>query len=136
MPICIHNYVCLVKIVTIISFLFSKLTWVKEFITSMFISTYFPSTKIFSVTENSHLQYLFSTLTKIIRLKNLNISVYFLIRRKLFCFAIEMVQWSLEVLAQLTNVEIARSDVVTRVRIQNLTVVCEFIFSGLPLHLR
>jgi hypothetical protein len=39
---------------------------------------------------------------------------------------------SLEVLAQLANAEIARTDVVTRV----LTVVCEFIFSGLPLHLK
>jgi hypothetical protein len=39
----------------------------------------------------------------------------------------------LEVLAQLANAEIARPDVVTRVRIQDLTVVCEFIFGGLPL---
>jgi len=42
----------------------------------------------------------------------------------------------LEVLAQLSNTEIARSDVVTRVRTQDLTVVCEFNFSRLPLHLR
>jgi len=34
----------------------------------------------------------------------------------------------LEVLAQLTNVEIARPDVVTRVRTRNLTVVCRFNF--------
>ena len=33
---------------------------------------------------------------------------------------------SLEVLAQLTNAEIVRSDVVTQVRTQNLTIVCEF----------
>ena len=42
----------------------------------------------------------------------------------------------LEVLTQLTNVEIARSDVVTWIRTQDLTVVCEFNLSGLPLHLR
>ena len=42
----------------------------------------------------------------------------------------------LEVLAQLANAEIARPDVVTRVRTQELTVVCEFNLSGLPLHLR
>ena len=42
----------------------------------------------------------------------------------------------LEVIAQLTNAEIARSDVVTLVRTRDLTVVCEFIFNGLPLHLR
>jgi len=47
-----------------------------------------------------------------------------------------MTGWCLEVLAQLTNTEIARSDVMTRVRTQDLIVVCEFIFSGLPLHLR
>jgi len=40
------------------------------------------------------------------------------------------------VLAQLTNAEIARLDVVTRARTRDLTVVYEFIFSGLPLHLR
>jgi len=39
-------------------------------------------------------------------------------------------------LAQLTNAEIARSDVVTRVRIRDLTVVYEFNFSELPHHLR
>jgi len=38
----------------------------------------------------------------------------------------------LEVLVQLANVEITRLDVVT----QYLTIVCEFILSGLPLHLR
>jgi hypothetical protein len=42
----------------------------------------------------------------------------------------------LEVLTQLENAEIARPNVVTRVRTRDLTVVCEFIFSGLPLHLR
>jgi hypothetical protein len=42
----------------------------------------------------------------------------------------------LEVLVQLTNAEIAKSDVMIRVRIWNLTVVCEFNFSGLPLNLR
>jgi len=43
---------------------------------------------------------------------------------------------SLEVLAQLANAEIIRLDVVTRVRTRDLTVVCEFIFIGLPLHLK
>jgi len=43
---------------------------------------------------------------------------------------------SLEVLTQLTNAEIARLDVMIRIRTRDLTVVCEFIFSGLPLHLR
>ncbi|AES82598.1 hypothetical protein MTR_7g114450 [Medicago truncatula] len=43
---------------------------------------------------------------------------------------------NLEVLAQLANAEIARPDVMTRVRTWDLLVVCEFIFSGLPLHLR
>ena len=42
----------------------------------------------------------------------------------------------LEVIVQLTNAEIARSDVMTRVRTRDLIVVCEFNFSGLPLHLR
>ena len=42
----------------------------------------------------------------------------------------------LEVLAQLANAEIARPGVVTRVRTRDLTVVCEFNFSGLPFHLR
>jgi len=36
----------------------------------------------------------------------------------------------------LSNAEIARLDVVTWVRTQDLTVVCEFNFSGLPLHIR
>jgi len=35
-----------------------------------------------------------------------------------------------------TNAEIARLNVVTRVRTRDLTVVCEFNLSGLPLHLR
>jgi len=42
----------------------------------------------------------------------------------------------LEVLAQLTNAKIARPNVMTRVRTRHLTVVCEFIFSGIQLHLR
>jgi hypothetical protein len=42
----------------------------------------------------------------------------------------------LEVLAQLANTEIVRPDVMIRVRIRDLTVVFEFNFSGLPLHLR
>jgi hypothetical protein len=42
----------------------------------------------------------------------------------------------LEVLTLLANAEIARSDVVTWVRTQDLTVVCGFNFSGLPIHLR
>ena len=42
----------------------------------------------------------------------------------------------LEVLVQLTNVKIVRSDVVTRVRTRDLTVVCKFYFEGLPLHLK
>jgi len=42
----------------------------------------------------------------------------------------------LKVLTQLTNAEIARLDVMTQVRTRDLTVVCEFIFSGLPLHVR
>jgi len=42
----------------------------------------------------------------------------------------------LEVLTQLANVEIARPNVVIRVRTRDLTVVCEFNFSGLPIHLR
>jgi len=47
------------------------------------------------------------------------------------------VQFSrLEVIAQLTNAEIAKSDVVTQVRTQDLTVICKFYFSGLPLYLR
>jgi len=41
-----------------------------------------------------------------------------------------------KILAQLANAEIARPDVVTRVRTRDLTVVCEFIFRGLPLHLK
>jgi hypothetical protein len=44
--------------------------------------------------------------------------------------------FGLEVLAQPANAEIARPDVMTRVRTRDLTVVCGFIFSGLPLHLR
>jgi len=43
---------------------------------------------------------------------------------------------SLEVLVQLAKAEIARPDVMTRVRTRDLTVVCEFIFSRLSLHLR
>jgi len=43
---------------------------------------------------------------------------------------------SLKVLTQLANVEIAKSDVMTWVRTRDLTVVCEFIFSGLSLHLK
>jgi hypothetical protein len=42
----------------------------------------------------------------------------------------------LEVLAQLVNAEIAGPDVMTRVQIRDLTVVCEFNLSGLSLHLR
>jgi len=42
----------------------------------------------------------------------------------------------LKVLTQLGYAEIARSDVVTRVRAQDLTVVCEFYFNGLQLHLK
>ena len=42
----------------------------------------------------------------------------------------------LEFLAQQTNAEIARTDVVIWVQTQYLTVVCEFNLSGLPLHLR
>jgi hypothetical protein len=42
----------------------------------------------------------------------------------------------LEVLSQLANLKIVRSDVMIRVRTRNLTIVCEFNFSGLPLHLR
>jgi len=45
-------------------------------------------------------------------------------------------QLCLEVLAQLANAEIARPDVVTQVRTQDLIVVCEFNISGLSLHLR
>jgi len=36
----------------------------------------------------------------------------------------------------MTNAEIARPDVVTWVRTRDLKIVCEFNFSGLPLHLR
>ena len=43
---------------------------------------------------------------------------------------------SLEVLTQLINAEIARPDVVIGVRTRDLIVVCEFYFSGLPLHLK
>jgi hypothetical protein len=46
------------------------------------------------------------------------------------------IYYSLEVIPQLTNTEIVRSDVVARVRTQDLTVMCEFNFSGLPLHLK
>jgi len=42
----------------------------------------------------------------------------------------------LEVIAQLANAKIERPDAVIRVRTRDLTVVCEFNFSGLPLHLR
>jgi hypothetical protein len=49
---------------------------------------------------------------------------------------IEKQKECLEVLAQQANVEIVRSDVMTQVRIRNLTVVCEFNFSGLSLLLR
>ena len=34
------------------------------------------------------------------------------------------------------NAEIVKSDVMIEVRTWNLTVMCEFIFSRLPLHLR
>jgi hypothetical protein len=47
-----------------------------------------------------------------------------------------MKQYSLEVLIQLANAEIVRPEVVTRVRTRDLTVVWEFNFGGLPLHLR
>jgi len=52
------------------------------------------------------------------------------------CIVLKLTFTCLEVLAQLTNAEIARPDVMTRVRTRDLTVVCEFIFSGLPLHLK
>ena len=42
---------------------------------------------------------------------------------------------SLEVLAQLANAKIARSNVVTRVE-PKTSQLCEFNFSGLPLHLK
>ena len=51
-------------------------------------------------------------------------------------FFLEGIKLGLEVLAQLTNAEIARPDVVTWVRTWDLTIVCEFNFSGSPLHLR
>jgi len=43
---------------------------------------------------------------------------------------------SIEVLTQLANAEIASLDIVIWVRTRDLTVMCEFNFSGLPLHLR
>ena len=45
-------------------------------------------------------------------------------------YLIKMQLMCLEVLTQLTNAEIARQDVVTQVRTRDLTVVCEFNFSG------
>ena len=45
-------------------------------------------------------------------------------------------RFSLEVLAQLANTKIARPNVMILVQTQDLTIVCEFNFSGLPLHLR
>jgi hypothetical protein len=42
----------------------------------------------------------------------------------------------LEVLVQLVNAEIARPNVMTRVRTRDLTIACEFNFSGLSLYLR
>jgi hypothetical protein len=47
-----------------------------------------------------------------------------------------MVNKSLEILAQLTNFESVRPDVMTRIRTRYLTAVCDFNFSGLPLLLR
>ncbi|KEH36592.1 hypothetical protein MTR_2g016080 [Medicago truncatula] len=41
-----------------------------------------------------------------------------------------------QVLAQLSIAEIVKPDVVIRVQTRDLTVVCEFNFSGLPLHPR
>jgi hypothetical protein len=42
----------------------------------------------------------------------------------------------LKVLVQLANAEIIKLDVMIRVRTPDLTVVCEFNFNGLPLHIR
>ena len=47
-----------------------------------------------------------------------------------------IVIFCLEVLAQLTSVEIARLDVMTRVRTRDPTIMYEFNLSGLPFHLR
>jgi len=53
-----------------------------------------------------------------------------------FLFVIKYHLICLEVLTQLSNVEIAKLDIVIRVWILNLTVVCGFNFSGLSLYLR
>jgi hypothetical protein len=46
------------------------------------------------------------------------------------------IKYSLKVLAQLVNAEIARPDVMIWVQTRDLTIVCEFNFSELPLLLR
>lgn len=55
------------------------------------------------------------------------ILVIYVVKRKLYC---------LEVLAQLSIAEIAKPNVVIRIRTWDLTVVCGFNLSRLSLHLR
>jgi hypothetical protein len=54
----------------------------------------------------------------------------------MFFSGVEIWPRGLEVLTQLVNAEIARPDVMIRVQIWDFTVVCEFNFNRLPLHLR